>query len=315
MVDCGTTTITDPEEYRARLPRASINLVLTSPGDFKARLTWVTLRGLTLIRIEEKLPRVAFLRLAPGLLFLTFPIRNQLPTLWGGVEFRPREMVLHSLGDRIHQRTFGPCHWGLISLTPKYLATYSRAFAHLELGPPPVTAFLRPRSAFGAGLRRLHRQACRLADTKPDTIAHKEVARAIEHDMLHALVNCLIAPAFRQDERARQHHAEVMHRFENVLATNCHEHLPIPEICAAVGVPERMLRVCCAQFLRLSPLIYQRLRRLNLVRNALQRAEASSVREIARRYGFSELGRFAVAYRTVFGETPSTTLRGRSIYP
>src|SRR5215472_10475764 len=98
MVDCGTTTITDPEEYRARFPRASINIVLTSPGDFKARVTWVTLRGLTLIRIEEKLPRVAFLRLAPGLLFLTFPIRNQIPPLWGGVEVQPPEMVWHSLG-------------------------------------------------------------------------------------------------------------------------------------------------------------------------------------------------------------------------
>jgi AraC-like DNA-binding protein len=312
MVGCGTTTITDPEEYRTRLPRASINLVLTSPGDFKVRLTWVTLRGLTLIRIEEKLPRVAFLKLAPGLLFLTFPIRNQLPTLWGGVEILPREVVLHSIGDRIHQRTFGPCHWGLISLTPKYLATYSRAIAHLELSPPPVTAFLRPRSTFGAALWRLHSQACRLAETKSDTIAHKEVARAIEQHMLHALVNCLLAPAFRQVERARQHHTEVIRRFENVLAANRYQHLSISEICAVVGVSERMLRACCAQFLRLSPLNYQRLRRLNLVRNALQRAEPSSVGEIARRYGFSELGRFSVVYRAVFGEMPSTTLRGRS---
>jgi AraC-like DNA-binding protein len=310
MVDCGTTTITDPEEYRARLPRASINFVLTSPGDFKARVTWASLRGLTLIRIEEKLPRVAFLRLAPGLLFLTFPIRNQLPILWGGFEILPPEMLLHGLGDHIHQRTFGPCHWGLISLTPKYLATYSRTLAHLELSPPPATAFLQPRSPFGAELRRLHRQACHLAETKPDTVAHKEVARAIEQHMLHALVNCLIAPEFRRDERARRHHAEVMSRFENVLATNCHRHLPMSEICAAIKVEERLLRICCAQFLRLSPLNYQRLRRLNLVRKALQGATPSSVGAIARRYGFTELGRFAVMYRAVFGEMPSATLRG-----
>jgi AraC-like DNA-binding protein len=312
MVDCGTATITDPEEYRARLPRASINCVLTSPGDFKARVTWVGLRGLTLIRIEEKLPRVASLRLAPGLLFLTFPIRNQLPTLWGGLEIRPPEMVLHGLGDHIHQRTFGPSHWGLISLTPKYLATYSRALAQLELNPPPTTAFLQPRSPFGTELRRLHRHACRLAETKPDTVAHKEVARAIEQHMLHALVNCLIAPAFRRDERARRHHADVMSRFENVLATNCHRHLPISEICAAIKVEERLLRICCAQFLRLSPLNYQRLRRLNLVRAALRKVEPTTVSAIARSYGFSELGRFAVAYRAAFGEMPSATLRSRS---
>jgi hypothetical protein len=33
------------------------------------------------------------------------------------------------------------------------------------------------------------------------------------------------------------------------------------------------------------------------------------VAEHARRHGFTELGRFAVVYRTVFGESPSTTLR------
>jgi len=38
----------------------------------------------------------------------------------------------------------------------------------------------------------------------------------------------------------------------------------------------------------------------------------TSVAEIARIYQFHEPGRFAVTYRTVFGEMPSTTLRRAS---
>ena len=56
---------------------------------------------------------------------------------------------------------------------------------------------------------------------------------------------------------------------------------------------------------------YMRIRRLNLVRASLKNSglREASVARIARHYGFTELGRFAVEYRTVFGERPSVTLR------
>ncbi|TMK47762.1 MAG: helix-turn-helix domain-containing protein [Alphaproteobacteria bacterium] len=87
--------------------------------------------------------------------------------------------------------------------------------------------------------------------------------------------------------------------------------LSLPELCSAIGVPERTLRACCSEFLGMSPTRYHLLRRLNLARSALRRAnpETTSVAEIARNHQFLELGRFAVAYRTVFGEMPSFTLR------
>jgi transcriptional regulator GlxA family with amidase domain len=48
-----------------------------------------------------------------------------------------------------------------------------------------------------------------------------------------------------------------------------------------------------------------------MVRSALRRANPAnaSVAEIARTYQFQEPGRFAVTYRIVFGEMPSSTLR------
>jgi len=50
---------------------------------------------------------------------------------------------------------------------------------------------------------------------------------------------------------------------------------------------------------------------MNLVRRALQRADASTatVTQLATDHGFWELGRFSVSYRRLFGESPSETLR------
>jgi hypothetical protein len=56
------------------------HVVLTGSGDFKARLTWVNLRRLRLVRVEENLARIAFVRLTRGPIFVSFggimPVRK-----------------------------------------------------------------------------------------------------------------------------------------------------------------------------------------------------------------------------------------------
>jgi len=81
-------------------------------------------------------------------------------------------------------------------------------------------------------------------------------------------------------------------------------------LCELIGVTDRTLRSCCAEFIGISPQRYMLLRRLKQVRAALFDADpgTASVAELARHHGFTQLGRFAGMYRAVFGEPPSTTL-------
>jgi AraC-like DNA-binding protein len=221
------------------------------------------------------------------------------------------DVVFHSRGERMHQRTNGESQWGVISLPPEQLAACSKALTGLKITSPPAGRVLRPSRSAAVRLLRLHSKTCRLAETRQELIANPEVARALEQELLHALVNCLTADDATGNLKTRRHHAAIMVRFEDALTAHGGSQLNMPALCSAIGVPERTLRVCCAEFLGMSPTRYLLLRRLNMARSALRRANPStaSVAEIARTYQFQEPGRFAVTYRTIFGETPSTTLR------
>jgi AraC-like DNA-binding protein len=103
----------------------------------------------------------------------------------------------------------------------------------------------------------------------------------------------------------------VIARFVEFIEANGHRRLSLREVCAATRTTERMLRACCRERLGMTPNKYLRLHRLELVRLALRTAESSTttVTHIAAQFGFSELGRFAIEYRELFGELPSASLR------
>jgi AraC-like DNA-binding protein len=311
MPKSGTFAFSDPDDFRANLREAGIELFLTVCGDFKARLTHAELPHLHLLYIREERPRVAYVSLVPERIFVTFAARSGPPLLWGGVELRPGDIVFHSQGEHMHQRTSGACHWATISQTPEHLAACAVALTGRELVPPSAGQVLRLSPSAVASLRQLHAEARRLVEKKPELIAHPEVARALEQDLIYALVTCLSIGAHCQRGAPGRRRADIMREFEEVLAAHP-EHPPqLPELCSAIGVPERTLRVCCAEFLGMSPIRYLRLRRLARVRAALSHADpaTATVSDIARRHGFLQLGRFATQYRAAFGEVPSDTLQ------
>ena len=112
-----------------------------------------------------------------------------------------------------------------------------------------------------------------------------------------------------QTKTGGSRHNAIIARFLEFSTAHPNRPLCLTEICAAIRVADRTLREACEEHLGMGPIRYLTLRRMHLVRDALLRAEASNT-TVTRRYGgFCELGRFSVAYRSLFCETPSETLR------
>lgn len=90
--------------------------------------------------------------------------------------------------------------------------------------------------------------------------------------------------------------------------------VPISRLCRVVGLSERSLRNAFHRVRGTSPKQCLLAERLREARRALSETadRPTTVTDVATRFGFYELGRFAVTYRKVFGERPSDTLRGAS---
>jgi AraC-like DNA-binding protein len=307
----GTQTFLEPDHYEASLRQAQIEAIIVPRGKFVARLTWAELHYLQVLRCEEDAPRVAYVQLAPRLAFATFPAGSGAMPVWGGREMQAGAIMFHGRGERLYQSTQGPSVWNVIAMAPAQLELYGRALSGKPLSSPPERRALQLSPRLAARVRRLHAQICRLAQTKSKLLSHSEVARAMEQGLIQALVDCLTTANTRTEGYAYRHHERIMIRFEEVLAEHLSRPLNTPELCKLIVVSDLTLRSCCAEFLGMTPTQYVVLRRLKEVRRALWDADPGKVNvgEVAHRFGFTQLGRFAGTYRATFGENPSATLQ------
>jgi AraC-like DNA-binding protein len=85
------------------------------------------------------------------------------------------------------------------------------------------------------------------------------------------------------------------------------------DLASVAGVGVRVLQEAFRQHVGVSPLSYLKRLRLDGVHAELSKSDPwqVNVSEVAYRWGFTHLGRFAGAYRARFGVSPSQTLRER----
>jgi transcriptional regulator GlxA family with amidase domain len=159
-------------------------------------------------------------------------------------------------------------------------------------------------------LLNLHEAADCLARSAPDILAGPEIGRGIEQALTRVLVLCLSEGQGIEVGSAHWRHATALRRLEDFLEANSDRTLYAAELCAVADVSDRILRSLCHEHLGMVPMRYLWLRRMHLARRELRSAAqaTATVTEIATNYGFWGLGRFAVAYRSLFGESPSATL-------
>jgi AraC-like DNA-binding protein len=309
----GTSTgrFADANEYKSSLSDIFNELIVTGHGAFNARVQRADLHHLHLLQAHESLARAAYVALPPNQVVISFTADPKAPLIWRGVELESDEIMLHACGEHLHQRTNGPSRWGLISLSPAALDAFCQTETGRGLPLPKIGKAVRPPPSQRKWLLRVHQQAARLAETRPAVVAHPEVVRAMELELVGVLVRCLTEGTVRALPGPALHATNVMERLERALANSIRTDLTAAELSTTVRVSAQTLHKYCLAFLGTSLRRYLQLRRLAGVRAAIRCADTRTARigELARSFGFAEPSRFAILYKAVYGETPIATLR------
>ena len=173
---------------------------------------------------------------------------------------------------------------------------------------PDVTAVLQPPPDTLHQVRGLLETALSLGQNGAPGDAHPAAHRMLVLSLCEALLGCLgngaatsVLPASAASRR------RIVRRARQYMQDHAHEVIAVPDLCQAIGTSRRALQYAFEEVMQISPVTYLRTMRLNRVRSELRECPASTVGDVAARWGFWHPSRFASEYKALFGESPSAT--------
>jgi len=164
-----------------------------------------------------------------------------------------------------------------------------------------------------AGTRMMRYLQFALADLDEAEEALRSSQLLSMHEQV-LLTGLLLSQPHTYAEQLQRPHGHVdparLKRAVDFIEAHLHRSITLSEITAVAGVPGRTLHQHFKDHRGVSPMRYLHDARFARVRADLLRGDTDeSVTQIAMKWGFRHLGRFAVGYRDRFGETPSQTRR------
>ena len=278
-----------------------------SPGKMHARINFVELNGMLLNR-EHWSQSVSAIGATPaGYLALAGPWAEKT-FKWHGTEVDSQHFIYgFDAADAQFLLPADEEHW--VILVPKDLI-----ISHL--GEESAADLLREQDV----LRCPSRQRCQLItliDRSLGKLPEDSKAQldgqpreAIQSELLDIITEILLLNDTSQ-KHSTPKKRYIACRKAVIHALKMRTSIPVADLAAVAGVTQRVLELGFQESLGMSPQKFLRWNRLNQLHRDLKntRAVSSKVTHICNHWGFHELGRTAVEYKRVFGESPSVTLR------
>jgi AraC-like DNA-binding protein len=307
---CRTLRYSDPEELRTVTREAEIELLQASRGGLEGATTRFSAREVAMQHTVLSTSTILRGAASPSSIVLFLPLRWEGEYKLNGVtieqprllsiedEFVRSATNLDTLSFALPREPVEAAALALAGLAEKKREIGTAAIQ----GPPTELAALEAQMVRLARLTRLH----------PEALDVTECREALERQLLTEAVG-LFAKLYESPSsttRIDTGKHEVVRRAEERFETAPEKPVSLADLCLAAGVSARALQYAFRDLYGVSPIRYFRLRRLHEAHRSLRTAlpERSAVKRAALGAGLTDLGRFSVEYRALFGQSPSATL-------
>jgi AraC-like DNA-binding protein len=266
---------------------------------------WTTLRSgaMTVQFASQNIAVARRLRTPPNRWGFIVPLSVPASARWNGHPVSPDDLIVCPPSSDCLAFDPGSTHYAV--LTVPFTSPAVAASISLASSGPESTAV-----SCGSYGRELRDQLVRIRE-RIDLDSSAPPSRW-GSELAAVLLRCIrqaVTP--RGDGRVTDFRSRTVRRAEAFVRSHISEGVSIAQLSTVAGVSERSLRNAFYDVYTTSPKRYITLWQLHQVRRTLQTngGAAATVTNAATCHGFFELGRFAAAYKSLFGETPSETLQ------
>lgn len=250
----------------------------------------------------------------PGTYYIVqIPLRGRAQIRCGGahLDIDPENGAVLSPSARVLLEWAPACEQIILKIPVATVEKVWRSVADRPLRRSPEFHLpFRADDEAGTGLMQCVDFALREAGRRSHSLAGRSAMGRLEELLVLKLLDT--QPHSHSDELARRRDGIAprhVRAAEDFMLAHLHEPISLRDLAEHAGVSVRTLNQVFRDFRRTSPMAELRDLRLDAAREQLVAAEPGvRVADVAARWGFSHLGRFAACYRARFGEPPSETL-------
>ena len=296
------------EPKRLGLPLREEIIVQVGSGEFAVDAKMASFEGIGLLSVGVGVESVGITVLNPDYIAFALPVRWAGEYIVNGEAASASDLYMPGDLDSFHLRSKSRVTQGVTIPRQAFIETIAAlrgvGVEDVKLNDrkllmrPAVGALLRVRlAAILDGVCREGRQC---------------TPREVSEEVMGLMVDAYLSarPELEAQTQRGKRPDRIVRLSEERFMAAAGEPVSLADLCAAAGVSKSTLYPAFHRVCGESPLAYFHKRRLTQARSILISSEPQrgQVKQAALSVGLTELGRFAVEYRRLFGESPSATL-------